>query len=169
MKVTIVPSQITTIEDRIFGNLSLSQLVLLICPIVLSGIIYALLPTFHQITIAKLCVISFITICCIGLAVRFNSEIGAIWLIKIIRYQFRPRRFIYTHSSPYLRNAGVFEIPTADNVPFASPRHTSKARTPKLSIRDVVLGEAIFEQLASRIRFEVNLKGGLNVRIKKTK
>ena len=33
MKMTVVPAQVTTVEDRIIGNLGFSQILLLIVPV----------------------------------------------------------------------------------------------------------------------------------------
>ena len=53
MKTTTVPAQVTTIEDRLAGNLSLSQLLLLVCPVFVSCAIYVVFPPFLKISIVK--------------------------------------------------------------------------------------------------------------------
>jgi len=46
MKTTTVPAQVTTVEDRLAGNLSLTQLLLLVCPVFVSCLIYVVFPPF---------------------------------------------------------------------------------------------------------------------------
>lgn len=46
MRMTVVPAQITTVEDRIIGNLGFSQILLLIVPLFVSAGVFVLLPPF---------------------------------------------------------------------------------------------------------------------------
>ena len=45
MRTTVVPAQVTTVEDRIIGKLGFSQIVLLMIPVFLSAGIFTLLPS----------------------------------------------------------------------------------------------------------------------------
>ena len=58
MKTTVVPAQITTIEDRIAGNLTFIQIVLLICALILSTVVYAAIPPRIHLTVVKLILIA---------------------------------------------------------------------------------------------------------------
>ncbi len=58
MKTTTVPAQVTTVEDKIAGSLTLSQLFLLIGPIFIASAIYLIIPPTMHLTIIK-CGISF--------------------------------------------------------------------------------------------------------------
>ena len=44
--MTVVPAQVTTVEDRIIGNLGFSQILLLIVPVFASAFIFGLFPPF---------------------------------------------------------------------------------------------------------------------------
>ena len=44
MRSTVVPAQVTTVEDRIMGNLGFSQLALLVLPVFIAAAIFAGLP-----------------------------------------------------------------------------------------------------------------------------
>jgi len=44
MKVTVVPAQVTTVEDRIVGSLGFSQLVLIVTPVFIAAALFAVLP-----------------------------------------------------------------------------------------------------------------------------
>ena len=46
MKMTVVPAQVTTVEDRIIGSLGFSQILLLVIPIFVSAGVFALVPPF---------------------------------------------------------------------------------------------------------------------------
>lgn len=44
MRSTVIPAQVTTVEDTIAGNLTITQIMLLIAPVLLSTAIYAVVP-----------------------------------------------------------------------------------------------------------------------------
>jgi hypothetical protein len=46
MKTTIVPAQVTTVEDRITARLTFTQLLLLVTPVFLSGAMFAFLAQY---------------------------------------------------------------------------------------------------------------------------
>lgn len=96
MKHTVVPAQITTVEDRIAGNLTFVQIMLLVIPLILSTVIYAIIsPRLHLSTL-KLTLMA-IQFSAFGiLAIRINGKVLMDWLIIILRYSLRPRIYIFT-------------------------------------------------------------------------
>lgn len=96
MKHTVVPAQITTVEDRIAGNLTFIQIMLLVIPLILSTVIYAIIsPRLHLSTL-KLTMVA-IQFSVFGiLAIRINGKVLMDWLIIILRYSLRPRIYIFT-------------------------------------------------------------------------
>jgi hypothetical protein len=67
MKVTVIPAQVTTIEDRIVGNLTLKQVALLIMPIFFSAAILTFTPPFMDFSYYKIIPIAIVAILCIVL------------------------------------------------------------------------------------------------------
>ena len=57
MKMTVVPAQVTTVEDRIIGSLGFSQILLLVIPIFVSAGVFALVPPFMGSAIYKYVII----------------------------------------------------------------------------------------------------------------
>ncbi len=57
MKTQVIPAQITTIEDKIAGNFSLTQILLLMFPVFWAAAVYTLLSPSLQLAWYKLPVI----------------------------------------------------------------------------------------------------------------
>src|SRR5947209_20569411 len=95
MKVTVVPAQVTTVEDRIVGSLGLSQILLLATPVFGGTMLYAILPPNFHSAIYKLIVIALLFATCGLMAIRIRGKILLLWLIVMLRYNLRPRYFVF--------------------------------------------------------------------------
>ena len=96
MRSTVVPAQITTVEDRIAGNLTFTQIIMFVIPLVTSTTVYVLIPPQSQLGLFKLVLIC-IQILIFGiLAIRIRGKILADWLIIYIKFKIRPRVYIFT-------------------------------------------------------------------------
>src|SRR5437868_6746891 len=104
MKTTLVPAQITTVEDKIAGSLSLSQLILLCVPIFLGGAVYALFPPFLHLTLIKTLLVVLLVITFSLFSIRIKGKILLSWLIVIGRYNLRPSYYIYNKNDVHLRS-----------------------------------------------------------------
>lgn len=100
MKTVVVPAQITTVEDKIAGNLTLPQIVLLVFSLVVgAGIYAAIFPKLH-FNAVKIVLIGMEFSFFGGLALRYNGKILGEWLVIYLRFRSRPRRYIYTKNDP---------------------------------------------------------------------
>jgi hypothetical protein len=95
MKVTVVPAQVTTVEDRIAGSLSMSQILLLSVPVFLGSFLYMILPPGMHGAIYKYLLLGALAITCSILAIRIKGMIVLIWLVILARYYGRPRRYSF--------------------------------------------------------------------------
>ena len=75
MRTTVVPAQITSVEDKIAGNLSFTQLLLLVTPLFLGISLLILLPPFGVFAVYKIIISSAVTIVCISLAIRIRGRL----------------------------------------------------------------------------------------------
>ena len=75
MKTTTVPAQITTVEDKIAGNLNASQLFLLAVSVFSAFGLYLLFPPSMELTIPKilLCVLSMLFFSSLAIRIRVRS------------------------------------------------------------------------------------------------
>ena len=95
MKTTTVPAQITTVEDRFAGGLSLTQLLLLVTPVFINGIIYLLFPPFLKVSMLKVGMSSLIFTSFGIMAIRIRGKIIAVWLSLVMSYRNRPRYYLF--------------------------------------------------------------------------
>src|SRR5215204_1042792 len=103
MRTTIVPSQVTTVEDRVAGRLGLSQLLLLISPIFGSSIIFVVLPPFFNYAVYKVVLIVCVASLSALLAIRIKGKILLFWAITLLRYNTRPRYYLFNKNSAHTR------------------------------------------------------------------
>jgi hypothetical protein len=103
MRSTIVPAQITTVEDTVAGNLSVVQLILLCAPLFAGGAIFVLLPPFFIGSAYKITLVAVIAAIFWVMAIRIKDRLVLEWTITIGRYNLRPRRYLFNKNDAYLR------------------------------------------------------------------
>ena len=91
MRTTIIPAQITTVEDKIAGSLNMTQILILMFPVLWTAIIYILFAPTMKLVAYKLGLIGIVTLICLVLVIRIKDKIVAEWLGVVLRYHFRPR------------------------------------------------------------------------------
>jgi hypothetical protein len=167
MKVSVVPAQVTTIEDRIAGNLGLSQLLLLALPIFGGSLLYIILPPNMHAAAYKLTVIVLLSAISCLMAIRIRGKILLHWLVVILRYNSRPSHYVYDRRSLAGRH-----IPRAPKQEEKSEETKSIGRSHKLvdlTIAEIARAKALMEEPAANLSFKVTRKGGLHVLISEVK
>lgn len=165
MRVTVVPAQVTTVEDRIIGSLGFTQILLLVVPVFTSAGIFALAPPFMGIATYKYALMATTTLIFCLLAIRIKGKIVASWLATILRYNLRPKYYLFNKNTMALRE----DYPVRNT---SKTTNTVKASSPKkaanyhieidpLSATRIL---AAIENPTADIRFETDRKGGLHVR-----
>lgn len=168
MKTTVVPAQITTVEDKIAGNLNFTQLLLLTAPIFLSGAIFAFLPPLMNFRGYKLILCASLVFVCMTLAIRIKGRILLQWIAVIARYNLRPRYFIFNKNNSYLRN--IVELKPEQSAEPKTVKEYSFQVLPKklISTPEMVRLETAVADPRSNFHLRVG-KGGLRVHIKEVK
>lgn len=164
MKVTVVPAQVTTVEDRIIGNLGFSQMMLLIVPVFVGAALFAVLPPVMGSSPYKYTIMGIIALVCAMLAIRIKGKIMAFWVITILRYNLRPKFYLFNKNSSAHREQYESSKST-DDVTASSTNTKKKISVPKLELREAVRVYATIDNPAAKIRFETTKKGGLHVRL----
>ena len=163
MKTSVVPAQVTTIEDRIIGNLGFSQILLLIIPVFLSAGIFTLLPPILNGALYKYILMAILLILCIILSIRIRGKIVAFWLVVIFRYNQRPKYYIYNKNTSMLReNYTKKEIPIKKEI--VSQSYKKRKKTIQLDISTAMKARQLIENPTANTRFEPDKKGALHVR-----
>jgi len=167
MKVTVVPAQVTTVEDRIAGRLGLSQLMLLALPVFGGSALYILLPPNMKSAVYKLVIIIALMLVCSTLAIRIKGKILLLWLIVIFRYRLRPSYYVFNKNSL----AGREEYENAKEPEEDNEVETVRPRLviPMLSPTDLVKVENLMSNPAAKVMYAATKKGGLNVLITEVK
>jgi hypothetical protein len=169
MRTTIVPAQITTVEDKIAGRLGLSQLLLLIAPVFGGSAIFVVLPPFFHYAAYKVvlivCMAALSGLC----AVRIKGTILLFWMIVLSRYNLRPRYYVFNKNSVHTREiAAVYpqEIVAGE----AQPAHAAVGiRLPQLSTADIVSVENLITDPDAQLYFSTDKKGVLSVHLTEVK
>ncbi|HSX35950.1 MAG TPA: PrgI family protein [Patescibacteria group bacterium] len=168
MKTTTVPAQITTVEDKIAGNLSLSQLLLLAAPAFIGTAIYIILPPTLNISPYKIVCMLVLVAIFGSLAIRVKGKILLLWGIIIVRYNLRPRYYVFNKNDMHLRDAASMKIDEIDDEPVVA-KQAKHIQLPQLSTADTVMLEGIIADPKANLRFMTDKKGALNVRFNEVK
>jgi hypothetical protein len=166
MKTTVVPAQITTVEDKIAGSLGVAQLLLLVAPLFVACLMFALVPPLFGYATYKVVIAVLITVCCGLMAIRFKGMLLLNWLIVIARYNLRPRFYVFDKNDMHLRPVDqmVEAEDSTDDQPAMTP---GSVFMPHLSPAELVRVESIVADPVANLRFTTNRKGELSVRISK--
>ena len=163
MKVTVVPAQVTTVEDKIMGSLGLSQLLLLIAPVFIGGGCYIFLPPFSDFHPYKYLLVGVVAVLCVLLAIRIKGKLVASWIIVLLRYNLRPRLYVFN------KNTAMFREQYEDVAPTKETATKEEAETnyhiPKLDFHTAAKVRDLIDNPERRLRFESTKKGGLYVRL----
>lgn len=167
MKTTIVPAQITTVEDRIAGNFTFAQIVILIIPLLIGTAVYVIAPPKLHFGVTKFIFIGLQYLFFGGLAIRLRGKIIADWLIIYLRFLFRPRKYIFTKNDLIAREA-IFQSTKSKKV---LKRQVKQNRIPyeNLAPQEQIQINRLLEN--PKLTFSVKLakKGGIDVSLKNIK
>ncbi len=164
MRTTTVPAQITTVEDKIAGELSMTQLILLVAPVFSGAGIFVLLPPFFSYAPYKMVLIVCISVLFAALAIRLKGRLILRWLLIAARYNSRPRYYLFNKKSAHLRNLPKSEAPQAVATK-KEPKKVTRSPLPRLSTAELAHVEQLIANPAANLHFKTSKKGALNVYI----
>jgi len=157
MKSTVVPAQITTVEDKIAGSLNFIQIILLVFSLIIGTAFYGLIPPKLHLTSLKI-VLMIAEFAVFGLlALRYKGRILADWLVIYLRYKARPRIYIFTKNDAQSREQ------------FADAKITRKEKTPLAAItkrktkKNKLINRPIIASSGSVVSIKPSKKGGFDV------
>ena len=164
MKMTVVPAQVTTVEDRIIGNLGFSQILLLIVPVFAAAGIFVLLPPFMGGALYKYVIMGVVALLFGLLSIRIKGKILASWLVTILRYNLRPKYYLFNKNVTTGRDEyhGKAVAPEAKEATEKKP--VKKTSLNQLDIPTTARILATIENPATNFRLETGKKGNLHVR-----
>lgn len=161
MRKTVVPAQVTTVEDKITGNLGLSQLVLLVLPVFGGSALFVVLPPFFSYATYKVVLIVCFAVLCGTLAIRIKGKILLMWLVVILKYNLRPRYYVVDRKSSYLREeAAPIKLEVSKEDTENKPVRTFN---PRLAVHELVEVEKLLTNPDANLQLRTNRKGELSV------
>lgn len=163
MKTTIIPAQITSVEDKIAGSLSFSQILLLIAALFIATAIYAIVPKTFHLSISKVLLIFLVSGITMVLAIRIKGKVLFQWISIIATFWFRPRRYAFNKNDTLYRN-----ILREEKIRKVKA-HAVKTQKSKLentvSIADRKSLEDILSNPEQNVRLAFSKKGGIRVSV----
>ncbi len=157
MKSTVVPAQITTVEDKIAGSLNFIQIILLVFSLIIGTAFYGSIPPKLHLSSLKI-VLMIGEFAIFGLlALRYKGRILADWLVIYLRYKARPRIYIFTKNDPTFREQlADLKIADEERKPKTA---TSKRRVNKKRL----IERPVIESSESIVSIKPSKKGGFDV------
>lgn len=168
MKSTVVPAQVTTVEDKIAGNLTFNQMLLMTTPVFVSGVIFAFLPPFMSLSGYKLLIAVSFAMICLTLAIRIKGRIVLSWIAVLGKYNLRPRFYVFNKNDSHLRNIYAEQAEPIANRPTEVKSH-KKLNKLKLPMKKVVWAEQVVANPEAKLEFKTTRKGDLRVYIQEIK
>ncbi len=104
MKTTVVPAQITTVEDKIAGNLSMLQISLLTIALFSGAGIYTVLPKSMELEPYKIPLIILVPGILFILSLRLKGRVIFNWLLVIAIYYLSPRMYLFNKNDTSMRD-----------------------------------------------------------------
>jgi len=157
MRTTIIPAQITTVEDKIAGSLNLTQILMLMFPVLWTAFLYILIPPVMALPAYKLTLILLVTIISIILAIRVKNKLVIEWLLVLVRFQNRPKYYLANKNSLYERELDIpQELTKPEKVSSKSPAKITNKK--ELTIPELVKLESLIESGKLAVRYQVGKK-----------
>jgi hypothetical protein len=158
MRTTIIPAQITTVEDKIAGSLNMTQILILMAPILWTAIIYILLAPSMKLTSLKLVLIIISTATSGILALRIKDKIVAEWLGVLLKYRLRPKYYLFNKNDLTGRTLDIPELPVEQITVKKSLKKISKAQNMNLDILDQVRFEHLIASGKVALNYQLSKK-----------
>ena len=163
MRTTVIPAQITTVEDKIAGNLNLTQIILLLVSLFVATFIYAVFPQRLHFSIYKIVLIGIQFFVFVALSLRVRGKVVLNWLFILSNYYFRPRFYVFNKNDIYLRDIIFPQQPLQKK---AYKTQTAKAlrkdKSQTISITDLGQLEKILIAHRDKLGIKFDKNGGIN-------
>lgn len=168
MKTIIVPAQITTVEDRIAGSLTMTQLILLMFPLFWGTAVYSIFPPEFHLVIYKVALIVIAIGCAGTLSIRIKGRIILQWIQVMLQYNIRPTYYIANKNDSYLRNVKEEKHSNKKPIEMLSKNTIDKKKIASISFTEAIKREEIDKSMSKNMCF-TPMKGGLYVSISEVK
>ena len=171
MKVRNIPAQITTVEDKIVGNLNLTQMLLLMLPIFFFMLVYTILPPYMDLSWYKMLLVFTIGISCIVLSLRIKDKVIINWITILLRYNTRPQYYVFNKNDTSLRQV-EFVSPKKRNSTQSNPSinlEKINQHSAGIPLKDVIRFDNLLTDPNYTFSIKSQKKGALHVAFEQVK
>ena len=164
MRTTVIPAQITTVEDKIAGSLNLTQIIILMIPVIWTTVVFSILPPRLHFTWYKFPIILIVLFTCLILSLRIRGNVVLNWLVVLLRYNTRAKYYLFNKNDSYLRDIVLPESKreTTKLTRRAQAKKEAQRLSPSIAIAELIKAEKLLKNGKYSIIFRQK-KGGLNV------
>lgn len=155
MRTTIIPAQITTVEDKIAGSLNMTQILILMFPVLWTALIYTLFAPAMKLAPYKLGFIGIAIVICLILVIRIKDKIVAEWLGVVLKYQFRPKYWLYNKNDTTNRIIDIPDIPDIVVNKRKTTKKVSSDQKTEINISDLVRLEQLIDSGKVAVRYQM--------------
>jgi hypothetical protein len=169
MRTQVIPAQITTVEDKIAGNLNLTQILLLLFPFFVATGLYAMLPTQMEFNTYKVIISLSVFLLAGLLALRIKNKLILDWLKILMNFWFRPQYYLFDKNDNTSRLSPVLvnEVPQHSKQPT---QVTQKAKAiQSYGTSQIVAFEQFVRDQKLELVLSTNQRGGLSVAFEQVK
>jgi hypothetical protein len=169
MRTTVIPAQITTVEDKIAGSLSLTQVMLLMIPVIFTTIAYAIFPPRMHIEGYKLVLVFIVLVISLILSLRIKGKVVLNWLVILLRYNTRARYYVFNKNDTYLRDIVLPKTHKKQTMLLekALSKNEAKLKAKLPHIQDSLRIKNFLKNPNYSLSLKPNKKGGLYVAVNK--
>ena len=165
MRVSVVPAQVTTVEDRIIGYLGFIQILILVSAILCGAVVFVVLPPMMGEAWYKYGIIAAVLTVGSILSIRVRGVILAHWVSIIVRYNQRPMYYVADKNTMAYRQRDKDKDDQAYMPVHTSPGTVSCHQPVLLDASARAKARAVIDDPAAHIRIATDTKGGVHVRI----
>jgi len=158
MRTTIIPAQITTVEDKIAGSLNFAQILLLMAPVLWGTLVYTLFSPVMKMASYKISLVILVTFIFLILALRVKEKIVAEWIGILLRYKLRPKYYVFTKNDLTERIVDLPFIETVKSVKKSTVKNL-KMHAGELSIKELIRLEQAMNSKQLAVSFRYGRKG----------
>lgn len=156
MRTTIIPAQVTTIEDKIAGSLNLTQILILMIPVVWTAMVYIFFVPALKLAPYKLILIFLVLTICIVLVLRIKEKIVAEWLGVLIKYRLRPKYWVFSKNNITGRGIVIPELNSSKHTTTA--KNKSILKQDDINLSDLIKFENLVKSGKVAVRYQFNKK-----------
>jgi hypothetical protein len=167
MRSQVIPAQITTVEDKIAGNLNLTQIMLLLFPAFWTTIVFTIFSPRLHFSLYKLPLVLLVLFICLALSLRIKGKVVLNWAFTILRYNLRPKYYVFNKNEPYLRTLDLPVFEKKQKVQTKKVKATEELNVKThTSIGDLIRLDNLLANPKYSFSFKEARKGGLDVAFK---